>query len=86
MLIHPREFYPARKTNVPQLHKIRMRMHLTYLNEYQDQGNRKSNVWFYLFKIWNQEKWIPAARDQRSGSFEEQKVARKEHGGFKATW
>ena len=42
MPIHPRELYPAMKKNVPQLHAIRM--HLTYLKEKQDQGNKKSIV------------------------------------------
>ena len=84
MPIHPREFSPAMKRNVPQLRIIRM--HLTYLKENKDQGNRDSIVSFYLFKIWNKGKWIPGARVERNGYFGDQRVARQEHGDFKATW
>ena len=49
MPIHPGEFYPAMKTNVPELHTVRM--HLTYLKENQEQGKRNCIVWFYLFKV-----------------------------------
>ena len=82
MPIHLREFYPTIKKEYSTATYNKNASHLFK----EDQGNRKSIVWFYLFKIWNKGKWIPGASGQRSGYFRGQSMARKEHGDFKATW